>query len=382
MSFTILQGYGDYWLGLSVIVLCFVHHKLIGTPVGFRKVDSDKWEFANEGFLRGNRHLLKNIHRRKSTQTQQLTSYGGSSSEAGLGSEIEKLRNEKSALMQEVIDLQQQQRGTVERVERVKDRLQASEQRQKQMVSFLAKVLQNPVFIDRLKQMKEQNKLVSARTKKKFLKQKQQEAGSSGGIGRYSQRPEFEEFGELAPEIPMSIASDNLLQDVVGNASSGVPFRSEDVAMNEIMDIPGSSGAGLLSSWVGKQLANPQLEAANDYLVSFPEELVRERASFPEFSSPGIENMIKQEDVWSIGFDLSTDVSSSSPALWGNIGVPDVGTSCPGELSDVLDLSSLQAGTGTGSSGVEHWLGDDSAPVHQKAFESKDDNPRENTDSQ
>lgn len=69
---------------------------------GFRKVDSDKWEFANEFFLKGQKHLLRNMRRRKGSSHQQHQSAKNMESCVelgvfGLDAEIDRLRRDRQA---------------------------------------------------------------------------------------------------------------------------------------------------------------------------------------------------------------------------------------------------------------------------------------------
>lgn len=160
---------------------------------GFRKVDPDRWEFANEGFLRGQKHLLKGITRRKpahGNNQQQQQPHGQSSSvgacvevgKFGLEEEIERLKRDKNVLMQELVRLRQQQQTTDSQLQTMVQRLQGMEQRQQQMMSFLAKAVNSPGFLAQfMQQQNDSSRRITEGSKKRRLKQEGLSDGLSVG---------------------------------------------------------------------------------------------------------------------------------------------------------------------------------------------------------
>lgn len=122
---------------------------------GFRKVDPDRWEFANENFLRGRRDLLAHIYRRKGTSSgtersrqnaidhQQIIEVG---QYGGVHAEVDALHRDKSVLLQEVIRLRHAQAESERQIEGLQDRLDVQEERQQQMLTFFAQALQHPAL--------------------------------------------------------------------------------------------------------------------------------------------------------------------------------------------------------------------------------------------
>ncbi|KAG0613186.1 hypothetical protein M758_6G083600 [Ceratodon purpureus] len=165
---------------------------------GFRKVDPDRWEFANEGFLRGRRDLLRTIHRRKpathsqqSAQPQPQLQHQLSEPASvgpcvevgkfGLEGEIERLKRDKNILMMELVRLRQQQQNTERDMQAMGQRLLTTENRQQQMMSFLAKAMQNPSFLAQLMQQSEKKRLATTvRKKRRLPKQDSSEDDSVG----------------------------------------------------------------------------------------------------------------------------------------------------------------------------------------------------------
>ncbi|KAK9086987.1 hypothetical protein Syun_029381 [Stephania yunnanensis] len=176
---------------------------------GFRKVDPDRWEFANEGFIRGYRHLLKSIKRRKAPSQfplqQQLLGPCVEVGSFGLEGEVDRLRRDKHVLMVELVKLRQQQQNTRAQLQLMEQRLQGTERKQQQMMTFLARAMQNPTFIQQLIQQKNRRKqLEEAISKKRRRPIEQGQLGeaigeSSGGDfgGESSVKVEPQELGKM-----------------------------------------------------------------------------------------------------------------------------------------------------------------------------------------
>ncbi|CAK9178864.1 unnamed protein product [Ilex paraguariensis] len=129
-------------------------------------MEPDRWEFANEGFLRGQRQLLKNIRRRNASSHPQTSHQGLDHcvelGRFGLDSEIDRLRRDKQVLMLELVKLRQQQQSTKDYLKAIEERLEGTEMKQRQMTSFLAKAIQNPSFVQKLVQHKDRRKEIGA----------------------------------------------------------------------------------------------------------------------------------------------------------------------------------------------------------------------------
>ncbi|KAK9055933.1 hypothetical protein SSX86_027020 [Deinandra increscens subsp. villosa] len=121
---------------------------------GFRKIDPEQWEFANEDFIRGQPHLLKNIHRRKPVHThsmQSIYNHEASTSSPLTESEriqyikdIYRLRYEKESLCSEFQTHQKEQEDIELAARTLTERLKIVGKHQKHILCALDHTLQKP----------------------------------------------------------------------------------------------------------------------------------------------------------------------------------------------------------------------------------------------
>ncbi|XP_038890449.1 heat stress transcription factor C-1-like [Benincasa hispida] len=102
---------------------------------GFKKVDPDKWEFASQWFLRGQKHLLKKICRRRQSRNSYFQT---------------KCEDDDGELAIEISKLKEEQRALEIEVESINKRIEATEKRPQQMMAFLHQIMENPEILPRI----------------------------------------------------------------------------------------------------------------------------------------------------------------------------------------------------------------------------------------
>jgi len=125
---------------------------------GFRKVHSDRWQFAHENFRRGKPELLIKIQRRKASanvvssgkelqpagsgrQVVELGAFGG------VAEEIERLKRDRNTMYQELVYLRQQNGYAQAQAQQMMQRMEILEKGQQQMMGFMSALVQKPQLL-------------------------------------------------------------------------------------------------------------------------------------------------------------------------------------------------------------------------------------------
>ncbi|XP_065862736.1 heat stress transcription factor A-5 [Euphorbia lathyris] len=120
---------------------------------GFRKIDPEKWEFANEEFVKDQKHLLKNIHRRKPIHSHSHPQGSMIDPErTAFEEEIDRLAREKATLEASVAGCKQQLSAEKLQFEDLVQRVNSMEQRQEKLLSFFENAVHDTTFVEHLAQ--------------------------------------------------------------------------------------------------------------------------------------------------------------------------------------------------------------------------------------
>ncbi|KAG0472804.1 hypothetical protein HPP92_014661 [Vanilla planifolia] len=275
---------------------------------GFRKIDPDRWEFANEEFIRGQKHLLNNINRRKPSHAQRLSQpllQDASVTSCvevgkfGLDEEVERLKRDRNILMEEIVRLRQQLQMTNNQLQALTNGVKEIEQRQQQIMSFLAKAVHNPSFLAQLVQKNSNNNQgITGDNKKRRLPNERQFEGENespyGQIVKHwplmtKSAPKSDSLSR--PESVVHLGNfhspPEALDSSRGSSSRSSTFQ-EVPAHTGMQYVPTNSHVSTVYPFFNVSEIQSSTVKTNhsdkNILPFFPEEISKADISFPEFS--------------------------------------------------------------------------------------------------
>ncbi|KAL6649263.1 hypothetical protein ACP70R_013487 [Stipagrostis hirtigluma subsp. patula] len=238
---------------------------------GFRKIDPDRWEFANEGFLRGQRQLLRMIKRRRppsylpASQQQALGTYL-EVGHFGLDEELDRLKRDKSILLAEVVKLRQEQQSTRADMRAMEARLQHAEHKQLQMMGFLARAMQNPDFFHQLLQHQDRRRELEDAFSRK--RRRPIDVAPFAGAGEASRTPSEEELGSA-----FFFASGDELGEPGGSELENLALNIQGLGKRKQQEEEDAQG--------GRSPASGETELTDDFWEELLSEGMRGEAEMP-----------------------------------------------------------------------------------------------------
>ncbi|CAK9144138.1 unnamed protein product [Ilex paraguariensis] len=267
----------------------------VGLVKRFRKINSDRWEFSNEGFQKGKKHLLMNIKRRK-LQSQNMQQQGATqswqcdSTKFGVEEELQKLRNDQNTLKMEIQKLKHQQQNIDNCFATVKERLQNTECKQQKMVLFMAKAFRNPVFVQQLShQFRQKIELGSGEiAKKRRLVGPQGNESSVKAMDTIAKNQVQEELKTFQSEIQTLYSSDE----------SGSPVQDHNTKEFSGTNSPYSISENFVL-WE---------KLMEDDLIIYENEAARELANHQSNFVCDLEDLIAHPPNWGVYVNLGEQV--------------------------------------------------------------------------
>ncbi|KAK7379632.1 hypothetical protein VNO80_05096 [Phaseolus coccineus] len=135
---------------------------------GFRKVHPERWEFANEDFLKDQKHLLKNIHRRKPIHSHSLTQPVVDSERSAFEEQIHKLSQDKTTIQSNIFRFKQLHSAANTHLQDLRLRLDAMEERQQNLLTIFQKALHNPTLVQQITRKIESMDLLAYNKKRRL----------------------------------------------------------------------------------------------------------------------------------------------------------------------------------------------------------------------
>lgn len=213
---------------------------------GFHKIDPERWEFANEEFVKGQKHLLKNIHRRKPIHSHSHPPVD--SERAVFEEEIEKLSRQKAELQSRALRFQEQQSAAKSRLKDMTQRLGGLEAKQKNLAAFLEKAMQSRAFVELLEK-KIDSVGPSAYNKRRRVPQADQTQTVSENSSREnpsSSRPELTDVfpqdftNKLTLELSPAVSDMNLVSNSTQSSNENWGRSARRSPEEDLRDAPTS----------------------------------------------------------------------------------------------------------------------------------------------